>query len=125
MEELPVNIGEIICEHILTWVKHPHGARPFLLLIEKLCLKACLALEKLPQVKVKDGVCTTLTFRHVILIYKNKATLKCLKSKHESQRKVKTWMTMMKKEKGRNIMSYKNVRDKARKRPQEKINQII
>ncbi|KAA0042406.1 hypothetical protein E5676_scaffold602G001850 [Cucumis melo var. makuwa] len=53
MEELLVNMGEIICEHDLAWVKHPRGATPFPHLIEKLCLKACLTLEKLPQVEVK------------------------------------------------------------------------
>uniref|UniRef100_A0A9I9EII8 Uncharacterized protein n=1 Tax=Cucumis melo TaxID=3656 RepID=A0A9I9EII8_CUCME len=56
MEHLLVNIGEIISEHIIAWVKHPREARPFLHLIEKLCLKACPTLEKLPQVEVKDGI---------------------------------------------------------------------
>ncbi|KAA0042372.1 hypothetical protein E5676_scaffold477G00770 [Cucumis melo var. makuwa] len=37
-------------------VKHSRGARPFLHLIEKLCFKACPALDQLPQVEVKDKV---------------------------------------------------------------------
>uniref|UniRef100_A0A9I9DWR4 Uncharacterized protein n=1 Tax=Cucumis melo TaxID=3656 RepID=A0A9I9DWR4_CUCME len=56
MEEIPMKIGEIISEHIIAWVKHPHGARPFLHLIEKFCLKACPTLDQLPQVEVKDGI---------------------------------------------------------------------
>ncbi|TYK00908.1 hypothetical protein E5676_scaffold602G00710 [Cucumis melo var. makuwa] len=83
MEELQVNLGEIICEHILECVKHPYGARSFPHLIEKLCLKTCLALEKLPQVEVKDGMCTTITLPRIIAIHKNKARLKRLKTKKE------------------------------------------
>ncbi|TYK02168.1 protein MNN4-like [Cucumis melo var. makuwa] len=56
IEEIPVNIGEIISEHIIAWVKHPRRARSFSHQIDKLCLKACLTLDKLPQVKVKDEV---------------------------------------------------------------------
>ncbi|TYJ96034.1 hypothetical protein E5676_scaffold2612G00500 [Cucumis melo var. makuwa] len=39
MMEIPVNVGEIIYNHLTTWVKHPHGAKPFLCLIEQLCIK--------------------------------------------------------------------------------------
>ncbi|KAA0032726.1 drebrin-like [Cucumis melo var. makuwa] len=85
MEELPVNVGEIICEHIFAWVKHPQGSRPFPHLIEKLCLKACPSLEKLPQVEVKDRVYTASTLYCFIAIHKNKSRLKHLKTKHEAR----------------------------------------
>ncbi|KAA0060836.1 hypothetical protein E6C27_scaffold137G00650 [Cucumis melo var. makuwa] len=49
IEEIPRNVSEIICEHIIACVKHPHDARPFPHLIEELCLKACMALEKIPR----------------------------------------------------------------------------
>ncbi|KAA0060863.1 hypothetical protein E6C27_scaffold137G001110 [Cucumis melo var. makuwa] len=68
IEEILVNIGKIISEHIVAWVKHPSGARPFPHLIENLCLKACLTLDKLPQNKVK---------------------LKCLKTKQDGKSDVK------------------------------------
>lgn len=34
IEEILMNVDEIICEHILEWVKHPHNTRPFSYLIE-------------------------------------------------------------------------------------------
>lgn len=55
MEEIPVNMDKIICEHILVWVKHLHGARPLPYLIEQLCL---LTLTNFPKIEVKDGRCT-------------------------------------------------------------------
>ncbi|KAA0067128.1 hypothetical protein E5676_scaffold598G00290 [Cucumis melo var. makuwa] len=45
-KEIPIDIGEIICEHIHAWVKHPRGARPFLHLIEELCFQAMLEWKK-------------------------------------------------------------------------------
>ncbi|KAA0041933.1 hypothetical protein E5676_scaffold306G001360 [Cucumis melo var. makuwa] len=81
MEEIPMNIGEIISEHIIAWVKHLHGARPFSYLIEKFYLKACLALNQLPQVEVKDGVWPVATLHHIIVVHKNKTKLKHLKTK--------------------------------------------
>ncbi|KAA0036117.1 hypothetical protein E5676_scaffold86G00200 [Cucumis melo var. makuwa] len=45
---------EMISKHIIAWVKHPRGGRPFPRLIKKLCLKACLTLEQLPQLE-QDG----------------------------------------------------------------------
>ncbi|KAA0062870.1 hypothetical protein E6C27_scaffold27160G00010 [Cucumis melo var. makuwa] len=56
MEKLLVHISKRISEHIIVWVKHPHGARHFPNLIETLSLNACSTLEKLPQVEVKDEV---------------------------------------------------------------------
>uniref|UniRef100_A0A9I9D5R9 Uncharacterized protein n=1 Tax=Cucumis melo TaxID=3656 RepID=A0A9I9D5R9_CUCME len=57
-------------------------------LIEQLYIKAYLELEKLPQVAMKDRVYTTLTLHRVIVIHKNKAKTKCLKTKQEGQIKV-------------------------------------
>ncbi|TYK07557.1 hypothetical protein E5676_scaffold544G00280 [Cucumis melo var. makuwa] len=75
MEEILENVGQIIYEDIITWVKHPRGARPFPHLIEKLCLKACSTLEKLLKIAVKydiwddsfwdlfqDSICDPLAF---------------------------------------------------------------
>lgn len=36
MEEITMNVGELICEHIIACVNHPHGVRPFPHLIEQL-----------------------------------------------------------------------------------------
>ena len=38
-------------------------------------------LEKLPQVEVKDGIWLPSTFHRIIAIHKNKAKIKCLKTK--------------------------------------------
>lgn len=73
MKEISVNIGKIISEHILAWVKLPQETRFFLHLINKLRLKACLALEKLPQVKVEDGVWTPLTLHCIIRYSQNQS----------------------------------------------------
>uniref|UniRef100_A0A9I9CUV8 Uncharacterized protein n=1 Tax=Cucumis melo TaxID=3656 RepID=A0A9I9CUV8_CUCME len=97
---------DIICEHILASFKHPRGARPFLHLIENLCLKACPTLKKLCQVEVKNGVCTASTIRRIIAIHKNKVRLKRLKSNKKVKQRLKTWMTVLKKKKERKIMSH-------------------
>ncbi|KAA0066668.1 hypothetical protein E5676_scaffold2119G00500 [Cucumis melo var. makuwa] len=55
----------------------------------RLCIKACSELEKSPKVEVSDGVCTGSTLRRVIAIYKNKAKIRCLKTKQEGQKEVK------------------------------------
>ena len=34
MMKILVNVGDIIYEHLVTRVKHPHGAKPFMHLIE-------------------------------------------------------------------------------------------
>ena len=81
IEEIRMNVGEIISKHIIAWVTHPRPARPFLHPIEKLCLKACLTLDKLPQVEVKDGVWSSKTLHFIIAVHKNKAKLKYLKTK--------------------------------------------
>ncbi|KGN57727.1 hypothetical protein Csa_009739 [Cucumis sativus] len=81
MKKILVNIGKIISNHIIALVKHPRGARPFSYLIEQLCLRACLMLEKLPQVEVKDGIWLPSTLHRIIAIHKNKAKIKCLKTK--------------------------------------------
>ncbi|KAA0064201.1 hypothetical protein E6C27_scaffold548G001430 [Cucumis melo var. makuwa] len=83
MEHLLVNIGKIISKHIIAWVKHPHEARHFMHLIERLCLKACLSLEQLPYVEVKDGVWNTTTLHRIIFVHKNKVKFKCLKTKQD------------------------------------------
>lgn len=62
-------------------------ARPFLHLIGKLCLKTCLTLDKLPQVDVKDRVYSSSTLHHIISISKNRAKLKCLKTKQDGKSK--------------------------------------
>uniref|UniRef100_A0A9I9CFX8 Uncharacterized protein n=2 Tax=Cucumis melo TaxID=3656 RepID=A0A9I9CFX8_CUCME len=85
MEEILVNISE----HIIAWVKHPCGARPFPHLIEKLCLKACSALDKHPQVEVKDRIWSSLTFHCIIVIHKNKSKLKCFKTKQYGKSEIK------------------------------------
>ncbi|KAA0035146.1 hypothetical protein E6C27_scaffold57G002350 [Cucumis melo var. makuwa] len=66
------------------------GKKPFLRLIEQLCIKACPELEKSPQVEVSDGVCTKPTLHRIIAIHKNKAKLKCLKTKQKGQKVVKS-----------------------------------
>ncbi|TYK20947.1 hypothetical protein E5676_scaffold284G00950 [Cucumis melo var. makuwa] len=43
----------------------------------------CPKLEKFPQVQVRDGVCTGSTLHRVISIDRNKAKLRCLKTKQE------------------------------------------
>uniref|UniRef100_A0A9I9E1S3 Putative plant transposon protein domain-containing protein n=1 Tax=Cucumis melo TaxID=3656 RepID=A0A9I9E1S3_CUCME len=60
MEEIPVDVDEIICDHIKAWVQHPRGAKPFPHLIERLCLRSCSELEQSPQIAcVQDGMCNT------------------------------------------------------------------
>lgn len=79
MKEILTNIDKIINEHILAWVKHPYGARAFMFLIEKLCLKACLALEKLPHVEVKDGVWSlNHTQQHYLQVTKSSVGNACI-----------------------------------------------
>ncbi|KAA0039027.1 protein MNN4-like [Cucumis melo var. makuwa] len=86
MMEILVNVGEIICEHVTAWVKHPHGSKFFPCLIEQLCIKACLELEKSLQVQESDGVCSRPTLHRVITIHKNKAKLRHLKTKQEGEK---------------------------------------
>ena len=97
MMEIRVNVGKFICEHLTIWVRHPRGAKSFLLLIEQLCIKACPELEKSPQVEVSGGVCTKPTLLRIIAIYKNKTKLKCLKTKQEGQKEAKMWILKKKK----------------------------
>ncbi|TYK19520.1 hypothetical protein E5676_scaffold1836G00150 [Cucumis melo var. makuwa] len=86
MMEIPVDVDEIICEDLTTWIHHPCRAKPFLHLIKQLCLNACPKLEKFPQVQVCDRVCTRPTLHRIISIHKNKAKLRCLKIKQEGQK---------------------------------------
>ncbi|KAA0060155.1 hypothetical protein E6C27_scaffold542G00180 [Cucumis melo var. makuwa] len=81
-----VDVDEIICEDLTTWIHHPCRAKPFLHLIKQLCLNACPKLEKFPQVQVCDRVCTRPTLHRIISIHKNKAKLRCLKIKQEGQK---------------------------------------
>lgn len=76
-----MNIRWIISEHIIAWVKHRHSAGPFAHLIEKFCLKARLTLYEFPQVEVKDVVWSAATLHRIIVIHKNKAKPKCLKTR--------------------------------------------
>ncbi|KAA0060282.1 drebrin-like [Cucumis melo var. makuwa] len=89
MEEIHVNVGEIISKHIIVGVKHPRGTRPFPQLIKKLCLKACSALDNLPQIGVKDGIWSSATLYRIIAINRNKAKLKYLKAKQDGKSEVK------------------------------------
>ncbi|KAA0058409.1 hypothetical protein E5676_scaffold76994G00060 [Cucumis melo var. makuwa] len=81
IEEILVNVGKIICEHIQAWVRHPHDARPLPNLIEQIFLKACFALKNLLKTMVKDEICTITSVSHMINLNKNKAEDKCLKTK--------------------------------------------
>uniref|UniRef100_A0A9I9DYK9 Uncharacterized protein n=1 Tax=Cucumis melo TaxID=3656 RepID=A0A9I9DYK9_CUCME len=88
MEEIPRNVSEIICEHIIACVKHPHDARPFPHLIEELSLKACMALEKIPRTVVKHDICTATSLHHIINLHRNKTKTKRLKTKKEGKIKI-------------------------------------
>ncbi|KAA0025420.1 hypothetical protein E5676_scaffold68G00650 [Cucumis melo var. makuwa] len=86
MEEILMNIGKIINEHIITrglFLLNPSHTY----LIKKLCLKAYPALDNLPQVEVKDGVCSSSTLHRIIAIHKNKAKSKHLKTKQDGRRR--------------------------------------
>lgn len=87
-KHLLVNIGEMISEHIIAWVKHPCGLRPFPQLIERLCLKTYSTLEQFPQVELKDGVWTVATLHRIIAVHKNKAKFKRHKTKQDGKSEV-------------------------------------
>ncbi|KAA0042385.1 hypothetical protein E5676_scaffold477G00940 [Cucumis melo var. makuwa] len=55
-EEIPMNVGKIICQHMVEWVKHPRRIKPFPHLTKHFCIKACLELEKIPQITVMGGI---------------------------------------------------------------------
>uniref|UniRef100_A0A9I9DD60 Uncharacterized protein n=1 Tax=Cucumis melo TaxID=3656 RepID=A0A9I9DD60_CUCME len=115
MEEILMNIGKIINEHIITrglFLLNPSHTY----LIKKLCLKAYPALDNLPQVEVKDGVCSSSTLHRIIAIHKNKAKSKHLKTKQDGKSKVKKLMI---KKKNRGRRSTKTQVAKARMRSEE------
>ncbi|KAE8646247.1 hypothetical protein Csa_016123, partial [Cucumis sativus] len=65
MKVIPVDVDEIICEHIEAWLHHQREANPFSHLIERLYLKACPELKKFPQVACsRDGMCNAVNLRH-------------------------------------------------------------
>ncbi|KAA0041264.1 hypothetical protein E5676_scaffold32G00800 [Cucumis melo var. makuwa] len=73
--------NEISCEHLIAWVKHPCGAKPFLCLTKQLYIKAYPELEKSQQVQVSNGVCIGPTLHRFITIHKNKTKLRHLQEK--------------------------------------------
>lgn len=83
-----MNVGKIICQHMVEWVKHPRRIKPFPHLTKHFCIKACLKLEKIPQITVMGGICNASTLRCVIAIHKKKVKTKHLKTKQERKTKV-------------------------------------
>lgn len=82
MQEIPVNVDKIFCEHIRVWVRHPCSARPSPHLIKELCSQVGPSLKNFPKARVKDGIYTMTSLYRMINIYKNKAEVERLKTQN-------------------------------------------
>lgn len=83
IQEIPINVGKIICKHIHSWVKHPCDTRPFPHLIKELCLQLDLALKKYPRTAIEDEIWTMVDLNHMINLFNKKVEEKHFKTQNK------------------------------------------